>query len=350
MPVNYKEIKCKTVLGDVGILPTRLWTRHCFDPYTNCEFNCVYCNTGVSTPEAFQDKNPTIYVATNAPQVLAHELAQVKHRGVLNMGVATDLYQPAEKKYQITRQLLEVLRDYKCPFSIGTKSDMVLRDLDIISEAAKKTWCCVSLSIATLDENIAKQLEPNASPPKNRLAAIRKLSAAGITVGIWIAPLLPYITDTTENIEQVVEAAAENGAKTVLGVSTDTRNSNRFKQFLTAHYPDLVPKYEKLYNWKQKPQTYYPDESYLYDLYKRFITICQKHNIEHYIPHFHTRRQAWLFYARNFLKFKGTPTFEITQLINYLSPTKELLQAVRIRSDGGNLTETFLKAFGYFPH
>ena len=350
MSVNYKEIECKTVLGDVGILPTRLWTRHCFDPYNNCEFNCVYCNTGVSTPENLQTKTPIVYVKTNAPQVLAKELASVKRRGVLNMGVATDIYQPAEKKYQITRQLLELLRDHKCPFSLGTKSDLILRDLDIISEASKNTWCCASLSIATLDEKLAKQLEPNASPPKNRLDAVRKLSDAGITVGIWAAPLLPYITDTNENIESIVEAAAESGAKTLLGVSTDTRNSSRFKQFLIAHYPELVPKYEKLYNWKQKPQTYYPDEAYLYNLYKRFITICQKHNIEHYIPHFHTRRQAWLFYARNFTKFKGTPTFELTQLLNYLSPSKELLQAIRIRPDSGNLTETFLKIFGYFPH
>lgn len=350
MPVEYKEIKCDTVLGDVGILPTRLWTRHCFDPYTNCEFNCVYCNTGISQPEAFQDKTPTICVATNAPQVLANELKQVKHRGVLNMGVATDIYQPAEEKFQVTRQLLEVLRDYKCPFALGTKSDLILRDLDIIQEASKNAWCCTSLSIATLDKKIAQQLEPNASPPKNRLDAVRKLSDAGLTVGIWAAPLLPYLTDTDENIENVIEAAVESGAKFVLGVSTDTRNSNRFKQFLAKNYPRLVPKYEKLYNWKQKPQNYYPNESYLYSLYKRFITICQKHKVEHYIPHFHTRRQAWLFYTRNLTHFNGTPIFELTQLLNYLSPSKELLQAIRIRPRGGSLTENFLKVFGYFPH
>ena len=350
MPVNYKEIKCKTVLGDVGILPTRLWTRHCFDPYNNCEFNCVYCNTGIQSSTDFQDKTPTVYVKINAPQVLANELAQVKHRGVLNMGVATDIYQPAEKKYKLTRQLLEVLRDNKAPFALGTKSDLILRDLDIISEAAKKTWCCVSLSIATLDEKLAKLLEPNASSPKNRLDAVRKLSDVGITVGVWTAPLLPYVTDTDENIANVVEAAVENGAKTILGVSTDTRNSSRFKQFLIKNYPELVPKYEKLYNWKEKPETYYPDEAYLYDLYKRFITICQEYNVEHYIPHFHTRRQAWLFYTRNFTKFKGTPKFELTQLLNYLSPSKELLQAVRIQSRNDKLTESFLKTFGYFPH
>jgi DNA repair photolyase len=354
MPIEYKEIKCKTVLGNLGILPTRLWTRHCFDPYNNCEFNCVYCNSGINQSKNIQTRPSKIYVKKNSPKILAQELLSSKLRGVLNLGVATDIYQPAEEKYQIARQILEILKDHRYPFALGTKSNLILRDLDLISEASKNAWCCVSFSIATLDEKLAKLLEPNAPSPKRRLEAMKRFSDAGVMVGIWAAPLLPYITDSNENIIDVVEAAVEYGAKFVLGVSTDSRNPVRFKEFLELNFPKLVKKYEFLYQKQDKPvgglQQYYPDESYLYHLYKRFISICQEYQVEHYIPHFHTRRQAWLFYLRNFMRFKGTPIFEFTQLLNYLSPSKELLQAIRIRSKDNQLSENFLKVFGYFPH
>ncbi|MFA5363648.1 MAG: radical SAM protein, partial [Candidatus Bathyarchaeia archaeon] len=319
-----------------------------------CEMNCVYSNTGIGQLEAVCEKTPTVYVKTNAPQVLDRELSTVKTRGVLSMGVATDVYQAAEEKFQVTRQLLEVMRDHRCPFALGTKSDLILRDLDVISEAAKNVWCCVSLSIATLDEKLAQLLEPNASPPKDRLNAVKKLADAGVMVGIWAAPLLPYVTDTNQNMSDVIESAVANGAKFVLGVSTDSRNPVRFKQFLDQNFPQLVSKYERLYSGVERSgggfQTYYPDEAYLYDLYKRFVSVCQQYNVQHYIPHFHTRRQAWLFFLRNFGHFKGTPAFEATQLLNYLSPSKELLQTVRIRAKNNQLTNSFLKVMGYFPH
>ena len=350
MPVEYKEVACKRVLDSYSIVGTRLWTRHCFDPYVNCEFNCVYCDMGTKDRKCFPDSTAPVYVKSNSPQILAKELRELKTKGVVNLGVATDIYQPAEEKYCLTRQILEVLKEYKCPFAIGTKSDLVLRDLDVISEASKKSWCCVSLTITTLDENLAKLLEPNAPSPKRRLAAMRKLSEAGITTGIWLSPIFPYITDNNENLERVIEAAVENGAKFVLGVSLDTRDIVRFKRFLEKHFAWLIPRYERLYKSKDESYTYYANEFYLYDLYKKFISLCQKYGVESYLPHFHSRRQAWLFYLRNFSQFEGTPAFELTQLLNYLSPSKELLQTVRLRLRDWSLSKEFLKALRYFPH
>jgi DNA repair photolyase len=274
----------------------------------------------------------------------------LKRKGVVSLGVATDVYQPAEEKYCVMRQILEVLKEHNCPFAIGTKSDLVLRDLDLISEASEKAWCCVSLSITTLDENLAKLLEPNAPSPKRRLEAVRKLSDEGIMAGIWLAPIVPYVTDSDENITRVVEAAVKSGARFILGVGLDTRDPVRFKRFLKEHFARLVPKYERLYNGIDRPCMYYPDDFYLYDLYKKFISICQSYGVEKYIPHFHTRRQAWLFYARNFSRFRGTPLFELTQLLNYLSPSKEFLQTVQIRFRDRELSRSFLNALHYFPH
>ena len=350
MPAKYDVITCKRVLDSFGILGTRFWTRHCFDPYKNCAFNCVYCNAGTAKNKHHKDFSTPVYVKVNAPQLLAKELTWLKRKGVVSLGGMVDPYQPAEKKYRITEQILQVLKEHNCPFAIGTKSDLVLRDLNLISEASKKVHCSVSLSISTLDENLARLLEPNAPSPKRRLEALRKLSDEGITAGIWLAPIIPYLTDNDQNMARVIEAAVENGAQFVLGVSLDMRDPVQFNSFLEEHFGWLVPRYDRLYNWGNKRYSYYPDEFYLYDLYKRFISLCQRYGVKNYIPHFHTRRQACLFYVRNFSRFEGTPVFELTQLLNYLSPSKEFLQTIQIRFGDWALSRNLLKVLRYFPH
>ena len=349
-PTKYEEIACKRVIDSFGILGTRFWTRHCFDPYINCEFNCAYCDSGTQNREDFPDSSAPVYVKSNAPQVLAKELSGLKRKGVVNLGVHTDIYQPVEEKYRVSRQILEVLKEHNCPFAIGTKSDLVLRDLNLICEAAEKSWCCVSFSITTLDEKLARLLDPNAPSPKRRLEAIRRFSDEGIMTGIWLSPVIPYITDNYENMAGVIEAAVENGARFVLGGGLDMRDPIRFKRFLEEYFPEMTARYKGLYKWADKPKLHYPDEFYLYDLYKKFISICQKYGVENYLPHFYNRRQAWLFYVRNFSQFGGTPVFELTQLLNYLSPSKELLQRFNISFRDGDLSRGILRALGYFPH
>jgi DNA repair photolyase len=350
MSVKYKEVACKSVLGNLGILNTRFWTKHCFDPYNNCEFNCVYCNTATSRHIGFRKFSAPVYAKVNAPRVLARELACLKRKGVVSIGLAMDPYQPAEKKYRITQQILEVLKEHNCPFAIGTKSDLALRDIDLISQASKKSRCCVSLSITTIDENLAKLFEPNAPSPKRRLEVVRKLSDAGITTGVWFSPIIPYVTDSDENIARVIEAAVENGARFVLGGALDMRNPVGFKRFLEEHFAWLVPSYDRLYKTRDGSYTYYPNESYLYYVYKRFVSLCQSCGVENYIPHFHTRKQAILFYLRNFSGFNGTSVSELIPLLNYLPPIQELLQTVQIRSGNLSLSKSFLKTFRYFPH
>jgi DNA repair photolyase len=349
--LKYEEIKCKRVLANYGIIDTQFWTNYCFDPYVNCEINCIYCHTSAHKCNLSRDFYSCIYAKTNAPQVLAKELESFKRKGVVRLSGNTDPYQPAEEKYRITRQILEVLENHNWPFAIGTKSDLILRDLDLISNAAQESRCCVSLTITTLDEKLARMLEPNAPSPKRRLDTVKRLSDNGINVGVWLVPLIPYITDSNENMSRIVESAVENGAKFILTGMLDMRGAIRFKKFLEENFAQFLPYYETLYEGRaMKPACGDIDETYLYTTYRRFISLCQKHKMLRYIPHFYTRKQALLFYIRNFSRFNGTPIFELTQLLNLMFPTKEFLQNIRVRFGNSKIGQTFLETFGYFPH
>jgi DNA repair photolyase len=350
MPVKYEELSCKSVLGPYGNLDTRLWSDYCFDPYNNCEFNCVYCHAGAHKYGDLRDFSSSIYVKNNAPQVLSRELTWLKRKGIVRLSGNTDPYQPAEEKYRVTEQVLEILNEHNWSFAIGTKSDLILRDLNLITQASKKSWCCVALTVTTLDQNLAKLLEPNAPSPQRRLEVVRRISDEGVPVGVWLSPIIPYVTDSDENIARVVEAAVENGAKFVLGGVLDMRGSVRFKRFLEEHFAPLVPRYEQLYKGRRTcPSCGDMDESYLYWVYRRFISLCQRYAVESYIPHFYSRKQALLFYVRNFSRFNGTPIFELTQALNFLFPSKEFLQTFRVRFGDRDSGRRFLKVLGYFP-
>ena len=348
--LKYQEINCKSVLGTFGILKTQFWTSYCFDPYNNCEFNCLYCHTASQKYEGCRDFSVPVYAKTNAPRVLAKELSTFKRKGIVRLSLSTDPYQPAEEKYQITRQLLEVLNENGWPFAIGTKSDLILRDIDLLEEASKKSWCCIAVTITTLNEDLAKILEPNAPSPKRRLEVIKKLSDKGITVGLWLIPLIPFITDTEENMSQVIGAATRNGAKFVLSGMLDMRGSGRFKNFLSYHHTPLLSKYSELYEGRpMSPSCGNMDESYLYATYVRFASVCRKYKVENYIPHFYSRKQALLFYIHNYSRFSGKPFHELNKTVNFLFPAKEVLQAIHVRYGKHSSTKAFLKVLGYYP-
>jgi DNA repair photolyase len=348
--LKYQEVKCKSVLGTFGMLNTQFWTSYCFDPYNNCEFNCLYCHTASQKFEGRRDFSVPVYAKTNAPQVLARELSMFKRKGIVRLSLSTDPYQPAEKKYRITRQILELLNEKGWPFAIGTKSDLVLRDIDLLEEAAKKSWCCVAVTITTLNENLAKTLEPNAPSPQRRLEVIKTLSDRGITVGLWIIPLIPYVTDSEENMSEVIEAAAKNGAKFVLTGMLDMRGTDRFKNFLSCHEAPLLAKYSELYEGRPlAPSCGNMDESYLYATYVQFDSLCRRHGIQNYIPHFYSRKQALLFYIHNYSKFSGKPFHELNKTVNFLFPAKEILQVVHVKFGKHPSTQALLKILGFYP-
>ncbi|MFA5520996.1 MAG: PA0069 family radical SAM protein [Castellaniella sp.] len=186
------------------------------NPYRGCEHGCIYCyarpdhaRLGLSPGLDFESR---LTAKANAAQVLEAELARPGYRAaVLALGTSTDPYQPVERQWGITRQLLSVLLQCRHPVSITTKSAGILRDLDLLTALARQDLVRVFISVCTLDGELARTLEPRAGAPQARLDAIRRLSAAGIPVGVLVAPVIPALTD--DAIERVVAAAAAAGAQ-----------------------------------------------------------------------------------------------------------------------------------------
>jgi DNA repair photolyase len=186
------------------------------NPYRGCEHGCIYCFArpthaylGMSPGVDFESR---LFAKPNAAALLAKELSAPGYvPKVIAMGTNTDPYQPLEKKMRITRSILEVLRDFRHPVAIVTKSPLILRDIDILSEMAKMGLAKAALSITTLDRKLARAMEPRAGTPSRRLQAIQGLSEAGIPTGVMFAPAIPALNDA--EMETVLSAASDAGAR-----------------------------------------------------------------------------------------------------------------------------------------
>jgi len=281
--VEFKEVKAKTILNKYKYRDNWFWCRYGINPYRGCQFACNYCDAVTEkylVHENVEDFSRIIYVKTNAPELLEKELEKAEKDVVALSGV-TDPYQPAERKYEITRRILETLRDKNFPVHIGTKSDLVLRDADVLSEISKKSWCAVSFTITTFDKKLLLLLEPFSPSPERRIEAMRRLAEAGIRAGVDFTPIIPYILDEDNNIQELVRKASENNAKYILPGSGMTLRSNqriRWFKLLKENWPELVEKYEKLYGESQEPH-----REYMVRINRKAFEICKAFNIKTYI-------------------------------------------------------------------
>jgi DNA repair photolyase len=207
--------------------------------------------------DAGRDFEQRIVVKVNAPEVLRRELRRKSWTGAhVAMGTNTDPYQRCEGRYRLTRGVLEVLRDYANPCSVLTKSPLLLRDLDLFVELAETAGFSANLSIGTLDEEAWRRSEPGTPHPKARMAAVKELVAAGIPCGILMAPILPGISDSPEQLRAVVRAAADAGASHLTPLTLHLRPGvkEEFMPWLEETYPELVGDYRHLYRGSNAPK------------------------------------------------------------------------------------------------
>jgi DNA repair photolyase len=206
---------------------------------------------------AGRDFERQIVVKVNAPEVLRRELRKKSWTGAhVAMGTNTDPYQRCEGRYRLTRGVLEALRDYANPCSVLTKSPLLLRDLDLMVELAETAGFSANLSIGTLDEEVWRRSEPGTPHPKARMAAVKQLVAAGIPCGVLMAPILPGISDSPEQLRAVVRAAADAGASHLTPLTLHLRPGvkEEFMPWLEETYPELVPDYRRLYRGSNAPK------------------------------------------------------------------------------------------------
>jgi len=215
--------------------------------YRGCEHGCVYCYARPT--HAYHDLSPgldfesKLFAKPNAAELLRQTFAKPAYQpAMLAIGTNTDPYQPIEKRYRITRQILEVMLETQHPVVITTKSNRVVDDLDLLVQLAERRLTAVAISVTTLDPQTARLLEPRAPAPARRLEAVQKLSEAGIPVHVNIAPVVPGITD--HEIESIVAAAADHGAKSLsfIPMRLPHEVAPLFEQWLETHYPDRKSK------------------------------------------------------------------------------------------------------------
>jgi DNA repair photolyase len=249
--LEFLQVNARTIINTVpaeSLMPFR----HTINCYRGCSHACNYCFArpthdylGLGIGADFEKK---IVVKINAVERLRAELRAPKWAGEhIAMGTNTDPYQHAEGKYHLTRGVIDVLSGARNPFSILTKSTLILRDAAALAEAAGRTDVAVNFSVGTLDRDVWKLSEPGTPPPDQRLAALRRLTDAGISCGVLVAPVLPGLSDSDDQLRSVVEAAAAAGATSITGLALHLRGSVRehYFEWLDRVRPDLSSLYRE---------------------------------------------------------------------------------------------------------
>jgi DNA repair photolyase len=250
MRAEYREEPCRNALNRVTGMPFR-WS---LNPYMGCAHRCTFCYVRAFERRADRPSDEryglTIRVKINVADVLARELARPSwKRELVAVGAATDPYQPAEGRYRLTRACLAALARGRTPLSLITRGPMIVRDIDVLQEAARRAGVDVNISVPTLDAEIWRRTEPGTAPPRQRLRALRKLVDAGIKAGVGMAPLLPGLSDRADLLADVVRAAREAGAThlwcNLLHLQPGTRE--HFLEHLARDWPDQLERYRRLY-------------------------------------------------------------------------------------------------------
>ena len=268
--MHFKE--AKTLLSGSG-------ASYGMNIYRGCTHGCVYCDSRSSCyhfTHPFED----VEVKINAPELLEKALSSKRRRCMIGTGSMSDPYMHCEEDLGLTRRCLEIILKYGCGAAIQTKSDRILRDIDLLDEINREAKCVVQMTLTTWDDELCAKLEPNVCNTKRRVEVLREMRERGIPTVVWLSPLLPFINDTEENISAILQACADAGVKGIIcfGMGLTLRDGDReyYYAALDRHFPGLKKKYiERYANAYELPS---PDNARLMGLFNSF---CEERGIVH---------------------------------------------------------------------
>ncbi len=245
--------------------------------YRGCTHGCIYCDSR-SVCYQFTHDFEDIEVKQNAPQLLELALRSKRRKCMIGTGSMSDPYMHCEEKLGLTRQCLEIIRKYGFGLAIQTKSDRILRDIDLLDEINQSAKCVVQMTLTTYDDDLCKILEPNVCNTRRRIEVLEKMQERGIPMVVWMTPILPFINDTVENIRPILDACVRLGVKGIIcmGMGVTMREGDReyFYAALDRHFPGVKEKYIRTYgNAYELPS---PNSPQLMDLFRK---TCQEHGI-----------------------------------------------------------------------
>lgn len=243
--------------------------------YRGCSHRCIYCDSRSNCYRI--DNFDIVRGKENALYIFEHELSKKREKGIVGIGSMSDTYNPLEKEYEQTRGALKLISKYGFGVSIDTKSDLILRDIDLLKEINSKNNVIVKFTITTPNDDLSKIIEPNVCVSSKRLQAIKTLNENGIFVGIMMNPVLPFITDNEEDIKDLVKLAYENGAKfihTYMGMTLRKNQRDYYFDKLDEHFIGLKEKYIRYYK-----DRYNCIVSNYKRLYRVFTDECDKYGI-----------------------------------------------------------------------
>ena len=291
------EIQVKSILNKHKKRDDWFLDDYSVNPYSGCSFNCIYCY--IRGSRYGENMAKTLSAKINAPELLEKQLSRRAKRGeygIIALSSSTEPYMPIEEKLKLTRRLLEIILKYRFPVEIATKSKLVLRDLDLLKEIDKnailpddlkpklKHGVIISFSISTLDEKLAKILEPGAPKPIERLETIKRCKEEGFFTGVCFIPVLPFLSDSEEQIEETIKTVKEYGADfifvgglTLFGKGPADCKTLYYK-FLEKYHPELVPNYKILYRI-----FFAPSKEYQKELEEKSRRLCEKYGIKNRI-------------------------------------------------------------------
>ncbi|HQU71184.1 MAG TPA: radical SAM protein [Calditrichia bacterium] len=287
----------QTILNKLKIIDHWFWCRYTLNPYNGCQFGCIYCDARSERYHMPADFENQIIIKEKPWELLDRRLSRARtlRPDVVGMGGVTDSYQPAESKFRNTRGCLQVLLKHRYPVHIFTKSHRVLEDLDLLREIAKESWAAVSVTLTTLDPQLAGFLDKKAPPPAKRLAVIRQISreAPEVKTGILMMPMIPGFGDGEEALRRMADAAVENGANYLLfggGMTLRDQQGLWFLRNLREKFPEKMPLYETLYQFRYDPDRYEgrygPRGDYLLEKHRLILDICKAAGLPVRLPRF----------------------------------------------------------------